>query len=144
MPTEITTEHIKRVVIDASIAVKLFSEEAGTTQAENLLARCFAGSAELFAPDLLIYEVVNALGKGKKFSAGEITEAIEDLYNSRIQIFPPDTLLTSTAVEIMTRHNLTFYDASYAALSKILNIPLLSADARAHKKIPDIETIELL
>jgi predicted nucleic acid-binding protein len=69
--------------------------------------------------------------------------AIETIYNSPVQLFPLDKLLAGASVEMMAEYNITFYDASYAALAYIKQIPLLTADVKGHKKIKEIEIIEL-
>jgi predicted nucleic acid-binding protein len=143
MPIGSSIKNQTKLVIDASVAVKLFNEESGTKEMENLLARCFEGKVELYAPDLLIYEVANALYKGVKLDADKITAAIETLYNSPIQFFSPEKLLATSAVSLMVRHNITFYDAAYAALARVLHVPLLSADIKGHKKIESVEFVEL-
>jgi len=142
MPTDIAIKYSK-IVIDASVAIKWFCQEDGTRESEDLLSRAFKGQIELCAPELLVYEIANALWKGKKFPRTQIELAIETIYNSPIQLFPLDKLLAGVSVEMMAKYNITFYDASYAALAYIKQVPLLTADVKGHKKIEEIKIIEL-
>lgn len=133
----------KKYVVDASVAVKWFCEEAGFKEAEAILAEVFAGSVEMYAPDLLVYEIANALFKGKQFESERVQAALETIYNSPIQLLTPDKLLSVSATRFMTNYNITFYDAVYAGLAHVLQVPLLTANPKDHKKIKEIEQVQL-
>ena len=49
------------IVVDASVAVKWFLDERGSAEAKGLRRQFQRGDTELAAPDLLIYEVANAV-----------------------------------------------------------------------------------
>jgi len=142
MLTAGAAKYPQKCVLDASVAVKWFSQEEGTARAEEFLSRAFSGSMEIYAPDLLVYEIANALFKGKRLNQEKISAALEMVYNSPLQLFPPDKLMVVAGVRFMVKYNLTFYDASYAALAHVLQVPLVSANAKDHKKVPEIEILE--
>jgi len=49
------------IVLDASVAVKWFSEEEYTEKALELRERIRVGKERVIVPDLLLYELANAL-----------------------------------------------------------------------------------
>lgn len=61
----------EEIVLDASVAVKWFTEEKNTDLALEIRDCYFEEDLTLYAPDLIIYEVENALrfkGEGESFS----------------------------------------------------------------------------
>jgi predicted nucleic acid-binding protein len=136
-------DKVKKCVIDTSVVVKWFSEEPKTSEAEMVLNQAHEGAMELYAPDILIYELANALWKGKHLPLPIISDALERIYNSPIQLLAPDKLLSFSSAQFMTNYDLTFYDASYVGLSHVLKMPLLTANPKDHKKVKEIEQIQL-
>lgn len=133
----------KKYIVDASVVIKWYSEEKDTIKAEDILFNLKKGIIQVFAPSLLVYEVGNALYKGKKFKEERVLIAIETLFDSGIEFFPIDEVLAISTTHFMIRYNITFYDAAYVALASVLNIPLMSADEKDHKKIKEITAIAL-
>lgn len=134
---------INNLVLDASVAVKWFAEEENTSAAEVIFNEILERKITANAPDLILYEVGNSLWKGKKFEVERITASMNSLFVSGLQFWPLDEELSQTAIGLMVKYNLTFYDSVYAALAKILEVPLISANPKDHKKIKEIEVIEL-
>lgn len=132
-----------RCVVDTSVVVKWYSEEPDTPKALLLFDQLQAGEVEVYSPELLMYEVGNALCKKKKFTKSELSRALTALFYSGIELAPLDITLAHAALEFMIDYALTFYDSAYAALSYTMNIPLITADVKDHKKIKEIEIIEL-
>lgn len=135
--------NLEKAVIDTSVVVKWFSEEAHTEKAELLLLRVQRGQIHMYAPELLVYELGNALWKGKKFEENRILAALDELFESRMEFMPIDKVLVQSAVRIMVRYDITFYDAVYGALAFSFDIPLVTADPKDHKKIKEITVIDL-
>lgn len=133
----------KRAVIDASVAVKWFSAETHTEAAQRILASSFRRECALYAPDLLVYEIGNALGRGKRMSEGKILSALGVLYDSPIEFVRLDRTMADAATRVMTAYGLTFYDAAYGALAHILGVPLITANPKDHDKIKEIRTIAI-
>lgn len=131
-------------VIDASVAVKWFSQEIGSVVARDILKSAEMGKTRLFAPDILLYEVGNALWKGKKIEGAKIKKTLLFLRNSVLEFFPLDEAQIEWGVTFMEKYNLTFYDAAYAALSYEWNAPLISANPKDHEKIQEVRTIQLV
>ena len=132
------TDNTRGYVIDASVAVKWFSKEAGSREARTILEKCESGSVELHAPDLLLYEVGNALVRGKGLDAVFVKDALVLLLQSKIKFSPLDDMLIGRAAEISEKHRLTFYDAAYVALADTESATLLSANPKDHKKVEGV------
>lgn len=138
-----TDIHIKQAVIDASIAIKWFTKETDSDSAEKILRLVRSGELNIYVPELIIYEVSNALGRGKKMEQTVVLEAVDLLFSSQIQFITLHPKLAELAVELMYSHLLTFYDAVYCALALSLDIPLITADAKDHKKIKEVQVLKL-
>lgn len=84
----------------------------------------------LAAPDLLRVEVVSVIRRqlaNGSLTAAQATNAIEDLLDLPITVYPTAALLRR-AWEL--RDNLTAYDACYVALAEALGCSLATADQR--------------
>lgn len=133
-----TNHEEKRYVLDASVAVKCFCLEEGSSTARGLLKKGQIGKIRLFAPTLLLYEVGNALGRGKRLKKAEVVSALDLLMRSSIEFVDLSKRVVEHAAEFMEKYVLTFYDASYTALAYEWHCPLITADLRGHKKIQEI------
>lgn len=132
-----------RLVIDASVAVKWFSKEIYQRQAESVLKRAYQNKLSLFAPELLIYEVGNALWKGKQLDEERIGAALNSLYYLPLDFSYLSQSLIKAVVLLMVKYNLTFYDAVYAGLAYEISCPLLTSNPKDFQKISEIKTIDL-
>lgn len=131
------------LVVDASVAVKWFTDEDGMIISRRLLKEMQEGRKVLYAPNLLIYEVANVLNWSKKLEEERISIALNSIFDSDLRLIELDTSLTAVAVNLMTAHRMSFYDASYAALAKMLKIPLITADAKHFGKLKEIKILGL-
>lgn len=131
----------KRAVIDASVAVKWFSGEAQTVDAQRILASAFHRACVLYAPDLLLYEVGNALGRGKRMREEEIFSALGVLFDAPIEFVRLDMTMMQATTRMMAAYGITFYDAAYGALANALGAPLITANPKDHGKIKEIQVI---
>lgn len=140
MPTE---KEGRAFVIDASIAVKWFSFEKGSSAARKLLEEGQMEKIQLVAPDLLLYEVGNALGRGKGLGAKNVIDALDLLFRSSIEFVKLDKRMVERTAAFMESYVLTFYDACYAAIAYERGAALISANPRDHRKIKEIIFREL-
>jgi len=117
-------------VIDSSVAVKWYVEEADSDRATDLIG------LELVAPDIIRVEVANALWK--KVRKGEIHErqtvgALPHL-SASLKILPSGLLMDAAfdaAIEL--RHPV--YDCVFLVLSQELQVPLITSDERLHRRV---------
>jgi predicted nucleic acid-binding protein len=123
------------VVVDASIAIKWVLEEVDSDRAETLLAEWINKGMLILAPDLLAYEITNALYR--KVRKGEITldrakEALAEISLAEIEFdFSSDFALSTRAIELANHFSLpATYDSHYLALAERKSCELWTADLR--------------
>jgi len=68
-------------VLDASVVIKWFSEEEYTDRALKLRDDFSKGEIELVVPDLMLYEVSNALRYNSDFDETDVAEAVGTLFD---------------------------------------------------------------
>jgi len=104
-------------VLDASVILKWFLDEEGTSQALRLREEFYRGEREIVVPDLLLMEVANVLRYNPSFTAKEIKEAIQTLFDIGIVIITPTYSLLAKAIDLANTLDVTCYDAVYLALA---------------------------
>lgn len=112
------------IVVDCSVAVAAFFDEANSRKATAALA----GYA-LHAPALLPFEFANVARSKSRAGASleQVSNAIETFEASRIELhrIAPNDLHALAIAE-----GLTAYDAAYLALAITLKAPLVTYDLR--------------
>jgi predicted nucleic acid-binding protein len=114
------------IVVDASVLAPALADDA----ADGERARARLRHERLTAPDLIDLEVLSVLRRRSR--SGHVDEnrasaAIRDLEELPLRRVPHRQLL-ARCWEM--RHNLTPDDASYAALAELLDVVLVTSDAR--------------
>jgi predicted nucleic acid-binding protein len=125
------------IVLDASAVIKWFSEEDDSDKAIELRKRFVEGEILLVVPDLLIYEITNALRYNKRLGIEDVKDAVESIFDLEIDIVVPTKDVVFNAIEIALDCDITTYDATYVALAEDLGAVLITSDkklARACKK----------
>ena len=116
------------LAVDASVACKWFVEEAGSADAEILLA----GGDTLVAPDLIVAEVCSDFWK--KLRAGQMTATQATVAMEGLPGFFDDLVpchrLGARALAIAESLDHPVYDCFYLALAELNDIPLVTADKR--------------
>jgi len=130
----------EKKVIDASIAVKWFTNEPDSDKAIKLRDEHCTGNILLIAPELLFIEVLNAL-RYKGQSAETLSIANKALSDLQIHVEKLNTFLLEKAITTALKHDLSLYDAVYGALANIYGIPLITAD-KAMQKMPNAKILE--
>lgn len=122
-----------RLVIDASVGVKLFLREPLSDQAEALFEHLAADPpAQFYVPDLFFVECANILVKYVRrfnYPSENACQDVLDLQRLKLRSVSTAELITD-ALRIGLEHNLSAYDASYVALAERLRMPLITADER--------------
>ena len=115
------------MLIDASVALKLFLEEDDSSAAQHLLEQ-----AILEAPDLILAEVANGLWKAHRrgtlsaeLYARDVAKLVEIF-----ETFHSMATLTARAAEIAQRLDHPVYDCIYLACAERMESPLVTADRR--------------
>jgi len=115
------------VVLDASVAVKALSREAGGDVARHLLL----SHPDWIAPDLIYLEVANVFLKQARrgIDLGSAEHALVALSSVLIEVTPA-SVLYADALSLARRLQLSAYDGAYLALAVSRGGVLHTADAR--------------
>lgn len=118
-------------VIDASVASRFLLVEELTDKAELLLGDFLEETVDVSAPELIRYEVGNALWKAVSRKMIHLSEALEKLsYFHKLKIDSVE--LTEQdyldALAWGVSNNATYYDSMYVMSSKKTGRTLLTAD----------------
>ncbi len=132
---------VKEIVIDASVAVKWFNPEKLSHEALELRNKHVKNKIHFYAPELLLYEVINALRWNSEFNEGDILKASKSLIDLMI-IY--QNLPLEKAVKLAYQYGLTIYDSAYIALANNLGGILVTADDKLYKQAQDEKCIVLL
>jgi predicted nucleic acid-binding protein len=125
---------VRRLVIDASIAIKWVVEEEGTPEALALRS-----TANLVAPDLIVAECANILWK--KVGRGELRrrEAVlagRLLERAEVELVPTRPFLAAvTRLAVDLGH--PAYDCFYLALADAQGCRFVTADDRLLRKLSE-------
>ncbi len=126
------------VVVDASLAFKWLVREEYTDKALAILRTWHYEEVTLAAPQLLPFEVSNALHK--RVTRGELSvegavDLIGNLLTSQIELHRPRRL-HGKALEMASQlGQAAVYDAHYLALAESLDCELWTADERFFRSI---------
>jgi predicted nucleic acid-binding protein len=124
-----------RVVVDASVAAKLYFREAGSEAARRLLKSGWT----LMAPDLLFIELASVAAKRARrdlCTPGEAafaTRSVRDL----IDEVTPAGELADRACEMAISVGVSAYDGCYLALAEAAGCQVLTADERLARRAAD-------
>ena len=128
----------KMIVLDASVVVKWFSEEEYTDKALEIRERIRMGGERVVVPDLLLYELANALKYNPSFDANDVSDALTSIFDMDVDIVTPIPEIINSAVTLAFEHNITVYDAFYLALAKEIEFTFITADGRLYKRVKDL------
>lgn len=117
---------MKALVADASVVAPALIDDGSAGE----LARTALAGHALLAPELLDLEVVSVLRRLRR--ADEIDDRRADLALADLMAIPIRRVSHGRLVVrcYQLRGNLSAYDAAYAALAEMLDVRLLTADAR--------------
>ena len=118
------------VVLDASVVVKWFVEEDGSDKALALRDRYVDGELRIIAPELLVFEALNALRYKGLFSREELAGAAEALEAFSFTLYPLRDDYARRTIDVAAENNITIYDASYVALALMRNAAMYTADEK--------------
>ena len=118
------------VVSDASVALKWFHAEGEeeVPEARALVAAHQARTVALLVLDLTSYEVGNALMRGRARATADQVATVLGALDEICPAVRPDADEVRLAGELAERHDLTLYDAAYAAVAESREATLATLD----------------
>lgn len=118
------------VICDANVALKWFrsegEEEVGPARA--LLDAHRSRKIAIFVLDLTAYEIGNALLRGRARATPLQIATVLEALTEICPALSPELAQLNRAAAIADQHNLTLYDAAYAALAEARQATLATLD----------------
>jgi predicted nucleic acid-binding protein len=118
------------VLVDTSVIVKWFhaENEAEVEESRAILAAHHDEILTAHILDLGVYEFGNVLLRALRWSAQDTADQIDDLLVICGPPLAPAPQWRREAAVLAHQHQLTFYDALFAAAARALDAPLISMD----------------
>jgi predicted nucleic acid-binding protein len=132
------------LILDSSVVIKWFSIEEDTDKALLLRENYINGKCVLADPDLLLYEIANALRYNKAVTKEDVTAAIDSIFALDIDVVVPTKEVIEEAISLAFQYDITVYDAYFVALAKVLQFTFITADERLHNKLKELSFVTLL
>jgi len=132
------------LVLDASIIIKWFTKEENRDKAIAIRKAFIENEIEIAVPDLILYEISNALKHNPLFTSENVKEAIDSLLEIGIDIIIPIPETIHRAIDIAFSSKISLYDAFYIALALDLGFDFITADKKLYEKTKEYGNILLL
>jgi predicted nucleic acid-binding protein len=127
------------LVLDASVGVKWFRDEAGSDVARALRESVAVGEVEIIVPEHFAIEVLSAVKRD--FGPSGMPDAWDAIADVVAALVPLDDELVREASAQCAALGCTFYDSLAPAVAARFGATLVSADARAHGGFPRVRII---
>lgn len=123
-------------VLDTSVVFKWFSEsdETDLNNAYRLRRGILEGAYSVTVPDLLFYELANALRYNPGLSSEEVIGAVDAIFSLEFDVRSITTDLAAIAVKLAYSWNVTVYDACFLALAQKEKKTLITADYKFYER----------
>ena len=133
------------VVLDTSVVIKWFrQEEVLARQALALRHAYLDGEIAISAPSLLVYELANVLRYKGDLTTEQVQEAVRSLFDTGLELVPPQSTVMRRAVEIARVCEATVYDTAFAALAESLSATFITADERLARHLDPLSLVRFL
>jgi len=128
---------MKRYVLDTSVVMKWFSEhnEGDLDKALALRRGILEGAYAVVVPDLLLYELANALRHNPNLNAGDVNHAVQSVLDMGFDIRAVESATMERSIELAFKFKITVYDAYFLSLAQTESRPLLTADYRMVERV---------
>ncbi len=123
------------MIVDSSVILRAFFPDEAQAQAQTVLRDHVARRIELKAPDLLPYELANAVWQAERrgrINTGHANEILQAMAGLQIEI---SQLEWAEMLPLARRFDRSAYDASYLALAEKLGEPLITGDERLYNAV---------
>lgn len=130
-------------VLDTSVVVKWFTREEDSAKAKKIRENYLKGKYKIVVPDLLFYELSNAL-KFAGLKPKEVIRNVNTLYELNIPIQLFYLPLIEISLKLMQQKPIAIYDAYFLALAESLSFLFITADEKLYNIISDLKYVKLL
>lgn len=143
------TGALRSFVVDTSVAVKWFVQrgESDLARAVQLFEASNQGRCILKAPQLLLFEIANALRISHKLPLAEVLEALDALRQLKLDVQDFSWSTLAKATQIAAACDATVYDTYFLALAFETGSILVTADEvflRKTRRYPGIVPLRQL
>ena len=135
----------KHFVVDSSVIIKWLNhiDEDYIQQAQRLLDHIEAGDVIAIIPDLVKYEVGNALLVKKGLNLTQANVSLGTVYNLPLTFVPMTQNLAELTYKTGQELNITFYDASFVSIAEQLGAVLVTDNVKHQGKSTKVKVIPL-
>jgi predicted nucleic acid-binding protein len=130
------------IVVDASVIVKWFVNEEYTEKSLALRQSYLDKKIDIVCPQLLPFEVLNALRYNPEFGEEQVKVASEALRKYQLWLYPVLGELAGICVKNSFSFGISLYDSSYISLAEYLDAKLYTADRRVLDKTGNLKTVK--
>ena len=133
------------IVLDACVVLKwAFDDEPRYQEAMRFLEKHQQGNELIHVPDLMPFEIGNALVYKKSLSSEDIANTLAFFFSTDLQTHPSTGEDCMGIAELARHHGISFYDASYVHLAQKLHCDLITADQKLFEKTKSLPFIRCL
>ena len=133
---------MKKYALDTSVVIKWFSKDEEDAEHANKLRRQIQdGLCDIIIPDLLFYELANALRHNPNFTAEDVQVSLDSVFDMDFEVRKVDNSVIASAIGIAFKFNVTVYDAYFLALSQLESKPFVTADYKFSSRIKGFKNI---
>lgn len=125
----------KIVVVDASVVIKWFVDEEYSRKAISLRQDYINGKLDIACPNLLPYEVLNALRYNPESGEEHVRLAAEALKKYQLWFYPILGELAALCIKNSFAYGMSLYDSAYVSLAEYLDSTLYTADEKLLDKV---------
>ncbi|KAF0220408.1 MAG: PilT protein domain-containing [Geobacteraceae bacterium] len=124
-------------VLDTSVIIKWFSAHGEDDLDSALLLRdgLVSGNCTATVPDLILYELANALRHNPNFTSDDVKDAVAAVDDMGFAVRCADAAVMARAVETAFAYNVTVYDAYFLALAESEGTAFVTADYRFFERV---------
>ena len=125
------------VVVDASVILKWFVDEEYSDKALDLRDDYVSRMVDIASPELLPFEVLNALRYNPEFGEKDMKECAVAIERYGLWLFPLLGELAEKSIENALKYGISIYDACYVSLGELKTVIVYTADEKLLKKVKD-------